>query len=63
VDIGDAWIEASEYNPALGDSFALAVAETVEATLLVGGDGDYNDVSDIQIKRFRDGRGYSDCDV
>ena len=59
VDLGDAWMEASEYilkyNPALGDSFALAAAETVEATLLVGGDDDYDAVSDIPIERFRDG--------
>jgi len=61
VDVGDAWVEASEYilthNPALGDSFALAVAETVEATLLAGGDDDYDEVSDIPIERFRDGPG------
>jgi predicted nucleic acid-binding protein len=61
VDVGDAWVEASEYilkyNPALGDSFALAAAETVEATLLVGGDNDYDEISDIPIKRFRDGPG------
>lgn len=58
VDIGNAWLQASEYiltyNPALGDSFALATAETVEATLLVGGDDDYDEISDIPIERFRD---------
>lgn len=61
VDVGDAWVEAAEYiltyNPALGDSFALAAAETVEATLLVGGDDDFDEVSDIPIERFRDGSG------
>jgi predicted nucleic acid-binding protein len=61
VDVGDAWVEASEYiltyNPALGDSFALAAAETVEATLLVGGDNDYDEVSGVPIERFRDGPG------
>ena len=61
VDVGDTWVEASEYilacNPALGDSFALAVAETVDATLIVGGDDDYDEVSDIPIERFRDGPG------
>lgn len=60
VDVGDAWVEASEYiltyNPALGDSFALAAAETAEATLLVG-DDDYDEVSEIPIERFRDGSG------
>jgi predicted nucleic acid-binding protein len=59
VDVGDAWVGASEYiltyNPALGDAFALAAAETIEATLLVGGDGDYDQVSDVPIERFRDG--------
>ena len=53
------WIEASEYilayNPALGDSFALATAEDIDATLIVGGDDDYDDVSDVPIERFRDG--------
>lgn len=61
VDVGDVWMRASEYvltyNPALGDSFALATAETVEATLLVGGDDDYDEVSDVSIERFRDGPG------
>ena len=59
VDVGDTWTDASEYmlryNPALGDSFALATAEHVDATLLVGGDDDYDDVSDIPVERFRDG--------
>jgi len=53
------WRTASEYilayNPALGDSFALATAEAVNATLLVGGDDDYDGVSDVPIERFRDG--------
>ncbi|MYL17233.1 PIN domain-containing protein [Halorubrum terrestre] len=59
VDVGDTWMDASEYtlryNPALGDSFALATAEHVGATLLVGGDDDYDDVSNIPFERFRDG--------
>jgi len=58
-DIDAVWIEASEYilayNPALGDSFALATAEDIDATLLVGGDDDYDDISDVPIERFRDG--------
>lgn len=53
------WVGTSEYiltyNPALGDSFALATAEDINATLLVGGDDDYDDVSDVPIERFRDG--------
>jgi len=59
VDVSDTWTDASDYtlryNPALGDSFALATAEHVDATLLVGGDDDYDDVSDIPIERFRNG--------
>ena len=59
VEVGDSWQEASEYiiryNPALGDSFALATAEKVEATLLIGGDDDYDEVSDVPLERFRDG--------
>jgi uncharacterized protein with PIN domain len=59
VEVGDSWQEASEYilryDPALGDSFALATAEEVEATLLVGGDDDYDEVSDVPLERFRDG--------
>ena len=59
VDVGDLWTDASEYvlahNPALGDSFALATAASVDATLLVGGDDDYNDVASVPIVRFRDG--------
>lgn len=59
VDVGDAWMGASEYvlqyNPALGDSFALATAEEVEATLLIGGDDDYDEVTDVPIERFREG--------
>lgn len=59
VDVHEAWAAASEYvltyNPALGDSFALATAEHLEATLLIGGDDDYDDISDVPIERFRDG--------
>ena len=59
VDVDDTWLAASEHvlmhNPALGDSFALATAEDVEGTLLVGGDDDYDGVSDVPIDRFRDG--------
>ena len=59
MDVDAVWIEASEYvlayNPALGDSFALATADHVDATLLVGGDDDYDEVSDVPIERFRDG--------
>ncbi|QGX94801.1 type II toxin-antitoxin system VapC family toxin [Haloplanus rallus] len=59
VDADNAWIDVTEYilqyNPALGDAFALATAEHIEATLLVGGDDDYDEIGDIPITRFRDG--------
>ncbi len=59
ADVGDSWVKASEYifrdNPALGDSFALAAAEDVGGTLLVGGDDDYDEISTIPIERFRKG--------
>jgi len=32
-------------------------AESVDATLLVGGDDDYNEITDVPIERFRDGPG------
>jgi len=58
-DADAVWMDASEYvlhhSPALGDAFALATAEGLDATLLVGGDDDYDEVSDIPIERFRDG--------
>ncbi len=59
VDTESVWMSAADhvlaYNPALGDSFALATAASVDGTLLVGGDDDYNEVVDIEIERFRDG--------
>ena len=59
VDVDEAWMAASEYvlkyNPALGDSFALATAEHVGAALLIGGDDDYDEITDVPIERFRDG--------
>jgi uncharacterized protein with PIN domain len=61
VDGAEAWMAASEhvltYNPALGDSFALATAEHVDATLLIGGDEDYDQITDVPRERFRDGSG------
>lgn len=57
VDAETVWERASEYvidhNPALGDAYALATAEAVTATLLVGGDDDYDDVTTADIERFR----------
>ncbi len=61
VDVGDAWLGASEYvlryNSAPDDAFALATAEHVEATRLVGGDNGHDDVSAVPTRRFRDGPG------
>lgn len=59
VDVNDVWEAASEYvlthNPALGDAFALATAEQLDATLLIGGDDDYAEVTDVATERFREG--------
>jgi PIN domain. len=59
VDVSTVWVDSSEYvleyNLALGDSFALATAAWLDAVLLVGGDDDYDDVSDLSIERFREG--------
>lgn len=59
VGVSELWQAASEqilqHNPALGDAFALATAHSVSGTLLVGGDDDYDDVSEIPIARFRSG--------
>jgi len=52
------WADASnyvvDYNPALGDSYAVATAAHVGGTLLVGGDSEYDAVDDVPIERFRD---------
>ncbi|WP_254545877.1 type II toxin-antitoxin system VapC family toxin [Halomarina pelagica] len=59
VGIEEIWETAAEFvldvNPALGDSFALATATAKDATLLAGGDGDYDGVTDVPIECFRDG--------
>ena len=41
-----------EYTMALGDAYALATANAVSATLLVGADDDFDEV-DASIERFR----------
>lgn len=59
VGIDEIWAEAADYllehNPALGDSFALATADYIDASLLIGGDDDYGTVTEVQLIRFRDG--------
>jgi predicted nucleic acid-binding protein len=56
------WSVASDYvidyNPALGDAYALATAEYAGGTLLVGADDDYDPVisdttANVSIERFR----------
>jgi len=58
VDVESVWATASDYvlrhRPALGDSFALATAEEKEAELLVGADDDYDDVTKVEVTRFRE---------
>ena len=57
VDTAETWHRAPEFkhrrSPALGDAFALAAAAQTGATLLVGADGDYDDVADVPVVRFR----------
>ena len=57
VDTKETWRAASRfkhrYRPALGDAFALATADHVDGTLLVGADDDYDDVIDVSIVRMR----------
>jgi predicted nucleic acid-binding protein len=59
VGVVDTWRRASavvvEHNPALGDAFALATAAVVEGMLVVGGDDDYDAITDVPIERFRQG--------
>lgn len=57
LDVDAVWLTAADYvliyNPALGDSFALATAEHVGATILVGADTEYDDITEVPIERFR----------
>lgn len=57
IDTEETWPLAADlkhrYSPALGDAFALATATHVDGILLVGADGDYDDVTTVQTTRFR----------
>jgi len=57
VGVADCWEATADHvlssNPALGDAFALATADSLDATLLVGADDDYDAVNDVSITRFR----------
>ena len=58
LGVDDVWEAAAEvvleYNPALGDSFALATADHLDAVVLVGADDDFDDVSASRVRRFRE---------
>jgi len=45
------------YSLVFGDPFALATAEYVEATLLIGDDDDYSEVYDMPIEQLHSGSG------
>lgn len=57
VGCGKTWQAASYYKQehavALGDAFALATAEHVDGTLVVGADDDFNTITEVNIERFR----------
>ena len=57
VDTERTWASAADfkfrYAAALGDAFALGTATHVNGMLLVGADGDYDDITDVPITRFR----------
>jgi len=57
VGVEDCWEATADHvlssNPALGDAFALATANYLDATLLVGADDDYDAIDDVSITRFR----------
>lgn len=57
VDTEETWPSAADfkfrYSPALGDAFALGTAAHVDGMLLIGADNDYDEVTDISIRRFR----------
>ncbi len=58
VGVEEVWERAADYivdyNPALGDAYALGTAAATDATLIVGGDSDYDDIVEVEIRRFRD---------
>jgi predicted nucleic acid-binding protein len=57
VDTDETWSHAAEFkfhrSVALGDAFALGTARHVGGTLLVGADDDYDEITSVQIDRFR----------
>lgn len=43
-----------EYNPSLGDAYALAVADFLDGTLIAGADDDFDEVEAVPVERFRE---------
>lgn len=43
-----------DHGVALGDAFTLGTAAARDATAFVGADGDFDDVTTVEIQRFRD---------
>lgn len=57
IDAEPVWEDASlfkhRYGCALGDAFTLATAYDRNGTALVGADDDFDDVTEVDIERFR----------
>lgn len=57
IDAGAVWEDASffkhRYGVALGDAFTLAAAHDRDGTAFVGADDDFDDVTEVEIERFR----------
>lgn len=57
INVDGVWVEVAEYvilyDPALGDSFALATADRAGGYLLVGASDDYDHITEVPIERFR----------
>jgi len=58
VKASNCWRDAARYKRehriALGDAYSLAAALEVDATLLVGGDDDFDGVDGVEVVRFRE---------
>lgn len=57
IDTAETWRRAADFkarhSPSLGDAFALATADTVDGTLVVGADDDFDEVDTVEIDRIR----------
>lgn len=58
VSASECWENAArhktEHQVALGDAYSLAAAKEVGATLLVGADDDFDEITDVEVERFRE---------